>query len=71
MACMEGFSIQVYTTNLEGFVCMSETFLIEVGHTHSISQPDLLTMRQASQKGIICKEVERGCREVNLIQGQL
>lgn len=50
---------------------MSETLLIEVGHAHSISQPNLLTMRQASQKGVIGKEVDGSCREVNLVECQL
>ena len=56
---------------LQCSVRLSQACLVEVGHAHSISQPNLLTMCQAPHKCSVGKAIEEGCREVNLVQSQL
>lgn len=50
---------------------MSETLLIEVGHTNCISEAILLTVCQPSQEGTVGEEVDGSCREVYLVQSKL
>ena len=57
-------------TDLQCLMCLSEPLLIEVRHSHSICQANLLAMRQASHKSCVGKAIEERCREMNLVKGQ-